>query len=77
MEGNWEMWQYVSTNLNQWNEPSVWEDCKKSLIGSIVPDEEDITATEKDNGDRVIKFKDKAYDPSNIQVWVKYILERT
>lgn len=64
IEGNWEMWQFTSNNIHQFNEPSVWENCKVSVDGIAVPDEEDLTMVTQGTK-QVAKFKDKVYDPNN------------
>lgn len=63
IDGNWEIWQYNSHVLNQWNNPEAWENVKVPLESLFIPDEEDITAIENDNGGSIIKLKDKEYKP--------------
>lgn len=55
-EGNWEIWQYCSHNLLQWNNPHVWvklesnkplppncceQQCNEGVIGPTKPDKHD------------------------------------
>lgn len=64
IEGNWEIWQFNSSNIHQFNEISLWIDCKISIDSIAVPDEEDLTIS--NNGSKsVVKFKDKQYDPGS------------
>ena len=64
----WKIYQFTGS-LEQWNNVTLWEDIfniKKYVIDSILPDEEDLTLTDKDdNGNSYIKIKDRIYDPEN------------
>lgn len=62
VENKWEIWQYTSPTLNQWNILSVWEVCKIPINSIAVPDEEDLTIVSNDDK-QLIQFKDKSYDP--------------
>ena len=65
-DGNWKIYQFRGEKVNQWNILTLWVDILREIIdkGSIIPDEEDLTAVKE--GDRtVVKFKDKAYNPDN------------
>lgn len=75
MEGNWEIVQYTSTNLNQWNEETAWEDCKNAIDAIAIPDEEDLTVSIQGNK-AVTKFKDKIYDPENFSGLGKVYLRK-
>lgn len=63
----WKLYQFKG-ELSQFNNYTLWDDVfnlEKYVINSIIPDEEDITITDKDsNGNSKLKFKDKKYDPS-------------
>lgn len=63
VDNNWSIYQFQGENLTQWSNTSLWV----SILGSssnLVPDEEDLTAT-LINGEDVLKFKDKLYNPNN------------
>lgn len=60
--GKWEIWQYNSHNLTQWNNPEAWENVKVPHSSIGAPDEEDLTLVEK-NERSIVKFKDKDYSP--------------
>ena len=63
----WRLYQFKG-ELSQFNNYTLWDDVfnlEKYVINSLLPDEEDITITDKDsNGNSKLKFKDKKYDPS-------------
>ena len=63
----WKLYQFKG-ELSQFNNYTLWDDIfnlEKYVINSLLPDEEDITITDKDsNGNSKLKFKDKKYDPS-------------
>ena len=63
----WKLYQFKG-ELSQFNNYTLWDDVfnlEKYVINSLLPDEEDITITDKDsNGNSKLKFKDKKYDPS-------------
>lgn len=63
----WRLYQFKG-ELSQFNNYTLWNDVfnlEKYVINSFIPDEEDITITDKDfNGNSKLKFKDKKYDPS-------------
>ena len=63
----WKLYQFKG-ELSQFNNYTLWDDIfslEKYIINSLLPDEEDITITDKDfNGNSKLKFKDKKYDPS-------------
>lgn len=47
IEGDWEIWQYTSSNLNQWNVESAWDNCKIPVNSIATADEEDLTLVNK------------------------------
>lgn len=63
----WKLYQFKG-ELSQFNNYTLWDDVfslEKYVVNSVLPDEEDITITDKDsNGNSKLKFKDKKYDPS-------------
>ena len=63
----WKLYQFKG-ELSQFNNYTLWDDVfnlEKYVVNSLLPDEEDITITDKDsNGNSKLKFKDKKYDPS-------------
>ena len=63
----WRLYQFKG-ELSQFNNYTLWDDIfslEKYVINSLLPDEEDITITDRDfNGNSKLKFKDKKYDPS-------------
>ena len=65
-DGNWKIYQFRGEKGNQWNILTLWVDILEEIIdkGSIIPDEEDLTAV-KEGDKTVVKFKDKAYNPDN------------
>lgn len=65
-DGNWKIYQFRGEKRNQWNILTLWVDILGEIIdkGSIIPDEEDLTAV-KEGDKTVVKFKDKAYNPDN------------
>lgn len=65
-DGNWKIYQFRGEKKIQWNILTLWVDILGEIIdkGSIIPDEEDLTAV-KEGDKTVVKFKDKAYNPDN------------
>lgn len=63
-KGNWVIYQFSGTSLNQWSSISCWHNIIDQAIKEalIYPDEEDITGVVSD-GKTVLKFKDKEYNP--------------
>lgn len=63
-KGNWVIYQFSGTSLNQWSSVSCWHNIIDQAIKEalIYPDEEDITSVTS-NGKTVLKFKDKEYNP--------------
>lgn len=63
----WKLYQFQG-EINQFNNPNLWVDLfnvESYAINSLLADEEDLTATERDNnGNSKIKLKDRRYDPS-------------
>ena len=67
IDKEWRLYQFKG-ELSQFNNYTLWDDVfslEKYVINSFLPDEEDITITDRDfNGNSKLKFKDKKYDPS-------------
>lgn len=68
VEGNWEIYQFRG-NITDFLEENKWfnlYDYRNYIIQSVVPDEEDLTAsTPNENGNSLISLKDRIYDPTN------------
>ena len=68
VEGNWEIYQFRG-NIIEFFEEDKWfnlYDYRNNIVQSIVPDEEDLTASTPDeNGNSLVSLKDKVYDPTN------------
>lgn len=65
-EGDWVTYQFKGYNTLQWNNTTLWVNLFESIYITILPDEEDLTKTDKDEQGNVrLKFKDKVYDPEN------------
>ena len=66
VEGNWEIYQFRG-NITEFFEENKWFDLydyRNNIIQSIVPDEEDLTASTPDkNGNSLVSLKDRVYDP--------------
>lgn len=64
---HWKLYQFQGS-INQFNNPNLWVDLfnvESYAINSLLADEEDLTATERDNnGNSKIKLKDRRYDPN-------------
>lgn len=65
-ENHWKIYQFKGEVVSQWDVISLWVDILRELIdiGSIIPDEEDLT-TIKQGNNTVVKFKNKVYNPNN------------
>lgn len=65
-DSNWRIHQFIG-ELPQWNLVEQWQDVlnqESFAVDSLLPDEEDITATESDDkGNAKLKFADKEYNP--------------
>ena len=65
-DNNWRIYQFIG-ELPQWNIIDQWRDTLDQTsyaVDSLLPDEEDITATEPDSkGNAKLKFADKEYNP--------------
>lgn len=65
-DSNWRIYQFIG-ELTQWNLVEQWQDVlnwESFAVDSLLPDEEDITATEPDGkGNAKLKFADKEYNP--------------
>lgn len=68
IEGNWEIYQFRG-NITEFFNIEKWfnlYDYRNNIIQSIVPDEEDLTASIPDeNGNSLVSLKDKIYDPTS------------
>ena len=66
VEGNWRIYQFRG-DITEFFEENKWFDLydyKNNIIQSIVPDEEDLTASTPDeNGNSLVHLKDRVYDP--------------
>lgn len=66
VEGNWEIYQFRG-NITEFFEEKKWfnlYDYRNNIVQSIVPDEEDLTASISDeNGNSLVSLKDRVYDP--------------
>lgn len=64
-KGNWIIYQFKGTSLNQWGSMSCWRSLVEETLEELVffPDEEDITSVRRDNK-TVLKFKDKDINPA-------------
>lgn len=64
-DNKWVIYQFQSSSLTQWNNPTQWVNVIGSAItGELVPDEEDLTGI-KEGDNTVLKFKNKAYSTAN------------
>lgn len=68
VEDNWEIYQFRG-NITEFFEEDKWfnlYDYRNNIIQSIVPDEEDLTASTPDeNGNSLVSLKDRVYDPTS------------
>ena len=66
IEGNWEIYQFRG-NITEFFNIEKWfnlYDYRNNIIQSIVPDEEDLTASiPNENGNSLVSLKDRVYDP--------------
>ena len=66
VEGNWRIYQFRS-DITEFFEENKWFDLydyRNYIVRSIVPDEEDLTASTPDeNGNSLVHLKDRVYDP--------------
>ena len=64
--GDWRIYQFRG-NITEFSEENKWFDLydyRNNIIQSIVPDEEDLTASIPDeNGNSLVSLKDRVYDP--------------
>ena len=67
VEGNWRIYQFRG-NITEFFEENKWFDLydyRNNIIQSIVPDEEDLTASTPDkNKNSLVSLKDRVYDPT-------------
>ena len=68
VEGNWEIYQFRG-NITEFFEENKWFDLydyRNNIIQSIVPDEEDLTASiPNENGNSLVSLKNRVYDPTS------------
>lgn len=68
VEGNWEIYQFRG-NITEFLNEEKWFDLydyRNYIVQSVVPDEEDLTASTPDeNGNSLVSLKDRVYDESN------------
>lgn len=68
IEGNWEIYQFRG-NITEFFNIEKWfnlYDYRNNIVKSIVPDEEDLTASTPDeNGNSLVSLKDRVYDPTS------------
>lgn len=68
IEGNWELYQFRG-NVTEFFEEDKWfnlYDYRNNIIQSIVPDEEDLTASiPNEKGNSLVSLKDRVYDPTS------------
>lgn len=68
VEDNWEIYQFRG-NITEFFNIEKWfnlYDYRNNIIQSIVPDEEDLTASIPDeNGNSLVSLKDRVYDPTS------------
>ena len=68
IEGNWEIYQFRG-NITEFLNEEKWFDLydyRNNIIQSIVPDEEDLTASTPDKkGNSLVSLKDRVYDPTS------------
>lgn len=68
VEGNWEIYQFRG-NITEFFNKEKWFDLydyRNYIIQSIVPDEEDLTASTPDkNENSLVSLKDRVYDPTS------------
>ena len=68
VEGNWEIYQFRGDITEFFNKEKWFDlyDYRNNIIQSIVPDEEDLTASTPDkNGNSLVSLKDRIYDPTS------------
>lgn len=67
IEGNWRIYQFRG-NITEFLNEEKWFDLydyRNYIVKSIVPDEEDLTASAPDkNGNSLVSLKDRTYNPS-------------
>lgn len=75
--GNWMIYQFKGTSLNQWSSLNYWSSIVEEAIAEFVyhPDEEDITGV-RDGNRTFLKFKDKDYDPAEFSGMGRIMLRK-
>ncbi len=76
-KGNWMIYQFKGTSLNQWSSLNFWSSIVAEAIEEFVyhPDEEDITGV-RDGNRTFLKFKDKDYDPAEFSGMGRIMLRK-
>lgn len=76
-KGNWMIYQFKGTSLNQWDSLNYWSSIVEEAIAEFVyhPDEEDITGV-RDGNRTFLKFKDKGYDPAEFSGMGRIMLRK-
>lgn len=76
-KGNWMIYQFKGTSLNQWDSLNYWSSIVEEAIAEFVyhPDEEDITGV-RDGNRTFLKFKDKDYDPAEFSGMGRIMLRK-
>ena len=76
-KGNWMIYQFKGTSLNQWDSLNYWRSIVEEAIAEFVyhPDEEDITGV-RDGNRTFLKFKDKDYDPAEFSGMGRIMLRK-
>lgn len=76
-KGNWMIYQFKGTSLNQWNSLNYWSSIVEEAIAEFVyhPDEEDIIGV-RDGNRTFLKFKDKDYDPAEFSGMGRIMLRK-
>lgn len=66
--GNWVIYHFVGTSLNQWDNLKCWENIIQQALDELTyfPDEEDITGVQIGKR-KYLKFKDREYNPDEFQ----------
>lgn len=75
--GNWVIYQFKGSSLNQWDSLNYWDSIIKEAIEEYLffPDEEDITGV-RDGNRTFLKFRDKDYNPEDFSGMGRVILRK-
>lgn len=76
-KGNWMIYQFKGTSLNQWNSLNYWNSIVEEALAEFVcyPDEEDITGVIEGNR-TLLKFKNRDYNPAEFSGMGRIILRK-